>query len=35
LVLTKTTQRKEDEDGSIVDVWVLSFEAASPADSEG
>ena len=35
LVLTKTTQRKEDEDGSILDVWVLSFEAASPADSEG
>lgn len=35
LVLTKTTQRKEDEDGSILDVWVLSFEAAGPADSEG
>lgn len=35
LVLTKTTQRKEDEDGSILDVWVLSFEAASSADSEG
>ena len=35
LVLTKTTQRKEDEDGSILDVWVLSFEATSPADSEG
>lgn len=35
LVLTKTTQHKEDEDGSILDVWVLSFEAAAPADSEG
>ena len=35
LVLTKTTRRKEDEDGSILDVWVLSFETASPADSEG
>ena len=35
LVLTKTTQHKEDEDGSILDVWVLSFEAATPADSEG
>lgn len=34
LVLTKTTQRKEDEDGNILDVWVLSFEAATPADSE-
>lgn len=34
LVLTKTTQRKEDEDGSILDVWVLSFEAASSADCE-
>lgn len=35
LVLTKTTQHKEDEDGSILDVWVLSFEAAAYADSEG
>ena len=35
LVLTKTTQHKEDEDGSILDVWMLSFEAAAPADSEG
>ena len=34
LVLTKTTRRKEDEDGSILDVWVLSFEAASSADCE-
>lgn len=35
LVMTKTTQRKEDDDGSILDVWVLSFEAAEPADDEG
>ena len=28
LVLTKTTQHKE-EDGEILDVWVLSFEAGS------
>lgn len=35
LVLTKTTQHKEDEDGSILDVWMLSFEAAAPVDSEG
>ena len=35
LVLTKTTQHKEDEDGSILDVWMLSFEVAAPADSEG
>lgn len=34
LVLTKTTQRKEDEDGNVLDVWMLSFEAAAPADSE-
>lgn len=29
LVLTKTTQHKEDEDSNILDVWVLSFEAAT------
>lgn len=34
LVLTKTTQHKEDEDGNVLDVWMLSFEAAAPADSE-
>jgi len=28
VVLTKTNQKKEDEDGNILDVWVLSFEAA-------
>ena len=35
LVLTKTTQHKEDEDGEILDVWVLSFEAeANPSTDE-
>lgn len=34
LVLTKTTQHKQDEDGNVLDVWMLSFEAAVPADSE-
>lgn len=34
LVLTKTTQHKEDEYGNVLDVWMLSFEAAVPADSE-
>lgn len=29
LVLTKTTQHKEDENGKILDVWVLSFEAGT------
>lgn len=28
LVLTKTDQRTEDEDGSLLDVWFLSFEAS-------
>ncbi len=28
LVLTKTDQRTEDEDGNLLDVWFLSFEAA-------
>ena len=27
LVLTKTTQKSEDEDGNQLDVWLLSFEA--------
>lgn len=27
LVLTKTTQKSEDEDGNLLDVWLLSFEA--------
>jgi hypothetical protein len=34
LVLTKTNQHKEDENGNILDVWVLSFEAATATDSE-
>ena len=28
LVLTKTDQKMEDEDGNLLDVWFLSFEAA-------
>ena len=27
LVLTKTNQKTEDEEGSVLDVWILSFEA--------
>ena len=34
LVLTKTTQRTEDDEGNMLDVWMLSFEAASD-DEEG
>ena len=34
LVLTKTTQQKEDEDGTIMDVWFLSFEAESAKEDE-
>ena len=33
IVLTKTDQRKEDDDGTMLDVWLLSFEAAP--DVEG
>lgn len=29
LVLTKTNQKTEDEDGNMLDIWILSFEAAS------
>lgn len=28
VILTKTDQQKLDEDGTLLDVWVLSFEAA-------
>lgn len=28
LVLTKTNQKMEDEEGHLLDVWILSFEAA-------
>mgnify|MGYP001033999063 FL=1 len=35
LVLTKTTQKTEDEDGNLLDVWYLSFESAAESeDSE-
>lgn len=34
LVLTKTDQRIEDEEGNMLDVWILSFEATSD-DEEG
>lgn len=34
LVLTKTDQKTEDEEGSMLDVWILSFEATSD-DEEG
>ena len=29
LVLTKTNQKMEDEEGNMLDVWILSFEATS------
>ena len=28
LILTKTDQKTEDEDGNLLDVWMLSFEAS-------
>lgn len=28
LILTKTNQKTEDEDGNLLDVWMLSFEAS-------
>lgn len=34
LVLTKTNQKLEDEDGSMLDVWMLSFEAASQDEGD-
>jgi hypothetical protein len=34
LVLTKTTQRAEDEDGNELDVWILSFEASQENGDE-
>ena len=34
LVLTKTDQKTEDEEGNMLDVWILSFEATSN-DEEG
>ena len=35
LVLTKTDQKTEDEEGNMLDVWILSFEATSDNDKEG
>ena len=35
LVLTKTDQKTEDEEGNMLDVWILSFEATSDDDDEG
>lgn len=35
LVLTKTDQRTEDEEGNILDVWILSFEATSDDEEAG
>lgn len=35
LVLTKTDQKTEDEAGSLLDVWILSFEAASDNEEGG
>ena len=34
LVLTKTNQRLEDEDGDVLDVWFLSFEALKEEEAE-
>ena len=33
LVLTKTTQKTEDEDGNLLDVWYLSFESAAESEN--
>lgn len=35
LVLTKTDQKTEDEGGNLLDVWILSFEAASDNEEGG
>lgn len=35
LVLTKTDQKAEGEEGNMLDVWILSFEAASDDDESG
>ena len=34
LVLTKTNQKMEDEEGNMLDVWILSFEAASQDEGD-
>ena len=33
-VLTKTNQKMEDEEGNMLDVWILSFEAASQDEGD-
>ncbi|MEA4986944.1 MAG: NgoFVII family restriction endonuclease [Anaerovorax sp.] len=35
LVLTKTNQKAEDEEGNMLDVWILSFEAAKDENEDG
>lgn len=34
LVLTKTDQKMEDEDGNLLDVWFLSFEAIQEEEAD-
>lgn len=34
IVLTKTDKHEEDEDGNLLDVWVLSFEASDGSEGE-
>ena len=34
LVLTKTDQKTEDENGELLDVWFLSFEATQEQEDE-
>ena len=34
LVLTKTDQKMEDEEGNLLDVWFLSFEAAQEQEGD-
>ena len=34
LLLTKTNQKMEDEEGNMLDVWILSFEAASQDEGD-
>lgn len=35
IVLTKTDQKTEDEEGNMIDVWILSFEATSDDEEVG
>lgn len=34
LILTKTDQKMEDEEGNLLDVWFLSFEASHQEDNQ-